>query len=66
MTDSLKKCASCGHLRHIDDKETKCAACLRAEQSFWKQAGLIGIGVIGTLATVALAVLSGGKIKPKA
>jgi hypothetical protein len=46
--------------------EVRCPSCERANQSWWKQAVTIAVAGGGAIATIVLAIVTGGRDKPKA
>lgn len=62
MSDATRSCV-CG--RELEAEETKCPSCVRADESWWKQAAAIALPILGGLGSIAVVVLTGGKVRPK-
>ena len=54
---------ACG--RELEPDERKCPSCTRADASWWKQASAIAIPIVVGLGSLAIRVLTGGKVRPK-
>lgn len=62
MSDTPRTCI-CG--RELEAGEKKCPSCRRENDSWWKQAAAIGFTVAAAFGSIAIAVLTGGKVRPK-
>jgi hypothetical protein len=62
LTGNTTNC-ECG--RPLQAGEVRCPSCERANQSWWKQAGAIVVSVGVPVAMIVLAIVTGGKVKPK-
>lgn len=62
MLETPKFCR-CG--RKLEWGETKCPSHVREDEAWWKQAGGIAGSVALAAVTIGLAIVTGGKIRPK-